>query len=124
MEAGEIGRQGRLSTIRPCPGDVPHRPQPDAIGLVRQTLKLRRSEIDFAAKGQGVIICLMKRYSKFLRAKEKSGFVLGRRTAEKISAVEGMSLSSRMRKILDEAPERELSGDERRLLIKAQALKR
>lgn len=43
-------------------------------------------------------------------------FVLTRATGEKISAVEGMKLTERMRRLLDQTEG--LAGDERRSLIK------
>ena len=49
----------------------------------------------------------------------KSG-KLTRSRAEKISAVEGMNLSPRMGRILTQADQRGLSGDERRALIRTQ----
>jgi hypothetical protein len=51
-------------------------------------------------------------------------FVLSSRRGEKISAVEGMVLSSRMRKILSESRESGLTGDERRALVKQQVSKK
>jgi hypothetical protein len=45
---------------------------------------------------------------------------LTRSRAEKISAVEGMTLSSRMNRVFTQADQRGLGGDERRALIKAQ----
>jgi hypothetical protein len=51
-------------------------------------------------------------------------FILGSRRGEKISAVEGMALSSRMRKILDDSRDKGLTGDERRALVKQQASKK
>jgi hypothetical protein len=44
---------------------------------------------------------------------ETGRFVLTRSTGEKISAVEGLKLTGRMRRILDQ----QVSGDERRSLI-------
>jgi hypothetical protein len=44
-------------------------------------------------------------------------FVLSRRTAESISAVENIKLSPRMAAILDESRERGLSGDEQRTQV-------
>jgi hypothetical protein len=50
------------------------------------------------------------------RSAETGRFVLTRSLGEKISAVEGMKLTERMRRILDGGA----SGDERRSLIKEQ----
>jgi hypothetical protein len=52
------------------------------------------------------------------RPAESSRFVLGRGRGEKISAVEGLTLSERMARLLDRSAG--LSGDERRSLIKEQ----
>jgi hypothetical protein len=48
------------------------------------------------------------------------GFALTRAQAEKISAVEGMTLTPRMKRIVD-LP---ISGEERRSLVKAQVRKK
>lgn len=50
-------------------------------------------------------------------------FVLNRERAEKISAIEGMVLSERMRAILDSADRECLGGDERRSLIREEVRK-
>ena len=50
------------------------------------------------------------------RPAKSSGFVLTRATGEAISAVEGMKLTERMRRLLDDTEG--LSGDERRSLIR------
>ena len=51
-------------------------------------------------------------------------FVLNRSLAEKISAVEGMTLSARMATILDEASRQGLKGDALRARIKAETHKK
>lgn len=59
----------------------------------------------------------MKSTTHRIQRSAKAGrFVLTRSHGEKISAVEGMKLSDRMEHILD----RNVSGDERRSLIKEQ----
>jgi hypothetical protein len=57
--------------------------------------------------------------AKVPRSTQAERFTLTREQAEKISAVEGMVLTPRMKRIL-ELP---ISGDERRSLIKAQIRK-
>lgn len=60
----------------------------------------------------------MKSSMSHIQRSAKTGrFVLTRSRGEKISAVEGMKLSDRMEHILN----RNVSGDERRSLIKEQA---
>ena len=44
---------------------------------------------------------------------------LGSARAEKIAALEGLTLTARMRSILDDTARRGLSGDERRAIFKA-----
>jgi hypothetical protein len=51
-------------------------------------------------------------------------YVLTSGRGAKISAVEGMKLSSRMGYILEQSSQRGLRGDERRKLIKEQARKK
>jgi hypothetical protein len=58
--------------------------------------------------------------AKLQRTATTRGFALTRVQAEKISAVEGMTLTPRMKRILD-LP---ISGEERRSLIKAQIRKK
>jgi hypothetical protein len=58
--------------------------------------------------------------SKVMTRKPQTGqFVLGRKTAEKISAVEGISGSSRTTKLLAASDDRNESGDMRRARIRA-----
>jgi hypothetical protein len=55
----------------------------------------------------------------------KSGqYVLSSKRGERISAVEGMHLTPRMRDVMVAATSRGLSGDERRTLIKEQIRKK
>ncbi|MBZ9893484.1 MULTISPECIES: hypothetical protein [unclassified Mesorhizobium] len=58
------------------------------------------------------------------RSAKTGHFVLTRAHGEKISAVEGMKLSSRMAKILNHGVRQGLSGDERRSLIKEEIRKK
>ena len=60
----------------------------------------------------------MKKATAMARTAQTGQFVLSRRKGERISAVEGMKLSSRMATVLDESRERGLSGDEWRTLVK------
>ena len=55
------------------------------------------------------------------RSSKTGRFVLSSDRAEKISAVEGMHLSERMRAVLERSSREGLSGDERRALIRKQA---
>lgn len=52
------------------------------------------------------------------RSPKTRRFVLGSVRAAKISAVEGMQLSPRMKAILDQGAREGLSGDEQRALIR------
>lgn len=55
----------------------------------------------------------------------KSGqFVLSSKRGERISAVEGMHLTPRMRDVISTTASRGMSGDERRTLIKEQIRKK
>lgn len=55
----------------------------------------------------------------------KSGqFVLSAKRGERISAVEGMHLTPRMRDVIATTASRAMSGDERRTLIKEQIHKK
>ena len=58
--------------------------------------------------------------AKLQQSAQTGRFTLTREQAEKISAVEGMTLTPRMKRILD-LP---VSGEERRSLIKAQIRKK
>jgi len=66
----------------------------------------------------------MKKSINGARSAKNGHFVLSSRKGEKISAVEGMKLSSRMGMILTESRARGLSGDEQRTLIKKQVSKK
>lgn len=66
----------------------------------------------------------MKKPINSTRSAKTGQFVLSSRKGEKISAVEGMKLSSRMGKILTEGRARGLSGDEQRALIMRQVAKK
>jgi len=54
------------------------------------------------------------------RSTKTGSFVLDSTRAAKISAVEGMQLSARMKAILDQSARDGLSGDEQRALIREQ----
>jgi len=66
----------------------------------------------------------MAKNSAIVRSAKSGQFVLRSDRGEKISAVEGMKLSERMSTILSESRERGLNGDERRALIREQALRK
>ena len=66
----------------------------------------------------------MKKATTVSRSTKTGQFVLSSRKGEKISAVEGMTLSPRMSTILSESRKRGLSGDERRKLVKQQVSKK
>lgn len=63
----------------------------------------------------------MKKNHTIIHSGQKGPFVLTSDRGEKISAVEGLKLSRRMKAILTESRARGLTGDERRALIKEQA---
>ncbi|TIU25983.1 MAG: hypothetical protein E5W38_28130 [Mesorhizobium sp.] len=63
----------------------------------------------------------MKKKPATARSTQGGQFILTSDRGEKISAVEGLRLSHRMAAILREGRARDLSGDERRTLIKEQA---
>lgn len=62
-------------------------------------------------------VTLMKNKVATSRPRKTGQFVLTRDRGEKISAVEGLKLSPRMRAILRDSDAKGLSGDERRALI-------
>lgn len=62
--------------------------------------------------------------SKIGRSAKSGQFVLSSDRGAKISAVEGMKLTTRMANTLKEGTSRGLSGDERRTLIKEQIRKK
>ncbi|MBZ9890056.1 hypothetical protein LB559_19200 [Mesorhizobium sp. BR1-1-3] len=62
--------------------------------------------------------------SRASRSAKTGQFVLTSERGEKISAVEGMTLSPRMAKLLAQGVRHGLSGDERRSLIKEEIRKK
>lgn len=67
----------------------------------------------------------MKKHPTSSSRDVKSGqFVLSSKRGERISAVEGLQLSARMRHVIVTTASRGLSGDERRTLIKEQIRKK
>ncbi|TIS98063.1 hypothetical protein [Mesorhizobium sp.] len=62
--------------------------------------------------------------SRIGRSAKTGRFVLTSARGEKISAVEGMKLSPRMAKVLNQGARHGLSGDERRSLIKEEIRKK
>ncbi len=65
-----------------------------------------------------------KKSATVVRSPKTGQFVLKRSRAERISAVEGMTLSARMATILDDGTRRGLSSDALRARIKAQVRKK
>jgi hypothetical protein len=61
---------------------------------------------------------MKKHPSQALRSVKSGQFVLTSSHGEKISAIEGMTLTPRMEHVLKDSARRGLSGDERRALIK------
>ena len=61
---------------------------------------------------------------RIARPPRSSGFVLTRERGERISAVEGMTLTQRMAEVLERGAREGLSGEETRALIRQAARRR